>query len=201
MPYFRFDEMKSHHLNPHLSTTQGPVIEAATMYFRCVTKQAGQQSKLHYHPNEFMAFLLEGEFDSIVGDEPHRVQPGTLVHIPSNAQHSFRAGPRGIRYLYLKDRTWTLIGAAADEALPDKARSATEVARHRCRQISRQGKSAGKITGDYVGPWQLPLRDEQRLWRRQTIGPPRAVGQWCEPVVGLCAIACRLRNRRAQCGA
>ncbi len=129
MPYFRFDEMKSHHLNPHLSTTQGPVIEANTMYFRRVTKQAGQQSKLHYHPNEFMAFLLEGEFDSIVGDETHVVKPGTLVHIPSNAQHCFRAGPQGIRYLYLKDRTWTLIGAAADEALPDKARSATEVAR------------------------------------------------------------------------
>lgn len=129
MPYFRFDEMKSHHLNPHLSTTQGPVIEAQTMYFRCVTKQAGQASKLHYHPNEFMAFLLEGEFDSIVGDETHHVMPGTLVHIPSNAQHSFRAGPEGIRYLYLKDRTWTLIGAAADEALPEHARSATEVAR------------------------------------------------------------------------
>ena len=129
MPYFRFDEMKSHHLNPHLSTTQGPVIEAQTMYFRCVTKQAGQASKLHYHPNEFMAFLLEGEFDSIVGDEAHHVMPGTLVHISSNAQHSFCAGPNGVRYLYLKDRTWTLIGAAADEALPDKARSATEVAR------------------------------------------------------------------------
>lgn len=129
MPYFRFDEMKSHHLNPHLSTTQGPVIEGETMYFRCVTKLAGQQSKLHYHPNEFMAFLLEGELDTIVGDERYRVKPGTLVHIPSNAQHSFCAGSTGIRYLYLKDRTWTLIGAAADEALPDKARSATEVAR------------------------------------------------------------------------
>ena len=129
MPYFRFDQLKSHHLNPHLSTTQGPVIEAATMYFRCVTKKSGEQSRLHYHPNEFMAFLLEGEFESTVGDEQQQVTPGTLVHIPSNAQHSFKAGPQGIRYLYLKDRTWTLIGAAADEALPGKARSATEVAR------------------------------------------------------------------------
>ncbi len=145
MPIFRFDEMKSHHLNPHLSTTQGPVIEAETMYFRCVTKQAGQESKLHYHPNEFMAFLLEGEFDSIVGDERRHVTPGTLVHIPSNAQHSFRAGPNGIRYLYLKDRTWTLIGAAADEALPDKARSATEVARD---------FAAGKYPGKEKAPEQ-----------------------------------------------
>lgn len=145
MPYFRFDEMKSHHLNPHLSTTQGPVIEAATMYFRCVTKKSGEQSRLHYHPNEFMAFLLEGEFDSIVGDEQHHVTPGTLVHIPSNAQHSFKAGPNGIRYLYLKDRTWTLIGAAADEALPDQARSATEVARD---------IAAGKYPGREKAPEQ-----------------------------------------------
>jgi quercetin dioxygenase-like cupin family protein len=145
MPYFRFDQMKSHHLNPHLSTTQGPVIEAATMYFRCVTKKSGEQSRLHYHPNEFMAFLLEGEFDSIVGDEQHHVTPGTLVHIPSNAQHSFKAGPTGIRYLYLKDRTWTLIGAAADEALPDQARSATEVARD---------IAAGKYPGREKAPEQ-----------------------------------------------
>jgi hypothetical protein len=77
MPYFRFDEMKSHHLNPHLSTTQGPVIEAQTMYFHCVTKQAGQASKLQYHLNEFMAFLLEGEFDSIAGDGTNHVPRGT----------------------------------------------------------------------------------------------------------------------------
>jgi glyoxylate utilization-related uncharacterized protein len=63
-----------------------------------------------------MAFLFEGEFDGIVGDERHHVKPGTLVHIPSNAPHSFRAGPGGVRYRYLKDRTWTLFGAAADEA-------------------------------------------------------------------------------------
>ena len=145
MPYFRFDQLKSHHLNPHLSTTQGPVIEAATMYFRCVTKKSGEQSRLHYHPNEFMAFLLEGEFESTVGDEQHQVTPGTLVHIPSNAQHSFKAGPQGIRYLYLKDRTWTLIGAAADEALPGKARSATEVARD---------IAAGKYPGRDKAPQQ-----------------------------------------------
>lgn len=33
-----------------------------------------------------------------------------------------------MHYLYIKDRTWTLIGAAADEALPDKALSANKVA-------------------------------------------------------------------------
>ena len=36
---------------------------------------------------------------------------------------------RSLTYLYIKDRTWTLIGAAEDEALPDQALSATQVAR------------------------------------------------------------------------
>lgn len=127
MPYYRFEDLQSHHLNPHLSTTQGPVIEGRHMFYRRVTKKAGQASRLHYHPNEFMAFLLEGKFEAVLGADRRTVTPGTLVHIPSNAQHSFRADG-DIRYLYIKDRTWTLIGAAADEPLPEKAKTATEVA-------------------------------------------------------------------------
>ncbi len=51
-----------------------------------------------------------------------------LVHIPSNARHSFKSID-DVEYLYIKDRTWTMIGAAADEALPEEAMSATELAK------------------------------------------------------------------------
>lgn len=130
MAFYRFEQLQTHHFNPHLSSTQGPIIEGRHMFFRRVTKRAGSESRLHYHPNEFMAFLLDGEFDAIIGDERRRVRPGTLVHIPSNAQHSFTATAAGdLKYLYLKDRTWTMIGAAADEALPERALTVTEVAR------------------------------------------------------------------------
>lgn len=128
MGFYRFESLKSHHLNPHLSTTQGPVIEGQYMYFRRVTKQGGTRSKPHYHPNEFMAFLLEGRTHAVLGKGRRVVGPGTLVHIPSNARHSFLA-IEDIKYLYVKDRTWTLIGAAANEALPEQAMSATEVAK------------------------------------------------------------------------
>jgi quercetin dioxygenase-like cupin family protein len=37
-----------------------------------------------------------------------------LIHIPSNARHSFRARD-DIEYLYVKDRTSNLFGTAADE--------------------------------------------------------------------------------------
>ena len=106
------------------------MIEGAYMYFRIVTKKAGTGSTLHYHPNELMAFPLKGKINCVVGRERRIVPPGTFVHMPPYARHGFVACEDGdLTYLYIKDRTWTLIGAAQDEALPEQARSATEVAR------------------------------------------------------------------------
>jgi quercetin dioxygenase-like cupin family protein len=128
LPFHRFEDFKSHRFNPHLSTAEGPVIEGETLYFRMVTKRAGTGAELHYHPNELLAFPLSGKVDCIVGKDRRILQPGTLVHFPPYARHGFKATEDGdLKYLYIKDRTWTLIGAAADEALPDKALSATEV--------------------------------------------------------------------------
>ena len=130
MPFHRFENLRVHHLNPHLSTGEGPVIEGEYMYFRIVTKKAGTGSTLHYHPNELMAFPLRGKINALVGRERRIVMPGTFVHMPPYARHGFTACEDGdLIYLYIKDRTWTLIGAAQDEALPEQARSATEVAR------------------------------------------------------------------------
>jgi quercetin dioxygenase-like cupin family protein len=127
MTFYRFEDLQTHHLNPHLSATRGPVIEGDYMYFRRVTKEAGSRSKPHYHPNEFMAFFLRGRSHATLGNERRVARPGMLVHIPSNARHSFKAID-DVEYLYIKDRTWTLIGAAADRALPKEAMSAPELA-------------------------------------------------------------------------
>jgi len=130
MPFYRFEGMKSYRFNPHLSTADGPVIEGETMYFCMVTKKAGTGAELHYHPNELIAFPLRGKGDCVVGKDRRIVQPGTFVHFPPYARHGLKATEDGdLKYLYIKDRTWTLIGAAADEALPQKARSAIEVQR------------------------------------------------------------------------
>ena len=130
MGFYRFDKLKSHRFNPHLSTADGPVIEGDYLYFRLVTKRAGTGAELHYHPNELFAFPLRGKVDCVVGNDRRIVTPGTLVHFPPFARHAFKATEDGdLQYLYIKDRTWTLIGAAADEALPDKAPSAISVAR------------------------------------------------------------------------
>jgi quercetin dioxygenase-like cupin family protein len=141
MPFHRFENFESHRFNPHLSTAEGPVIEGEYMYFRMVTKRAGTGSELHYHPNELMAFPLEGKINCMVGRERRIVTPGTFVHIPPYARHGFKACEDGdLRYLYIKDRTWTLIGAAADEALPDHALSAIEV---------KKALDAGRYPGEH----------------------------------------------------
>lgn len=140
MPFFRLSELKRHHLNPHLSSGEGPVIEGQYMYFRINIKRAGTGSEMHYHPNELMTFPITGKINCVVGKERQIVPPGTFVHVPPFARHSFRATEDGeVQYLYIKDRTWTLIGAAADESLPDEAPSATEVAR-----ALKEGKWPGK---------------------------------------------------------
>ncbi len=144
MYFYRFEGMQTHHFNPHLSSATGPILEGETMYFRLVTKRAGTGADLHYHPNELFAFPLRGKVDSIVGKDRRIVQPGMLVHFPPYARHGFKATEdNDLVYLYIKDRTWTMIGAAADEALPDEAPSVTEVARN---------IAAGKYPGQKKDP-------------------------------------------------
>ena len=140
MPFYRFENFKSYRFNPHLSTADGPVIEGEYLYFRMVTKRAGTGAELHYHPNELLAFPLRGKVDCIVGTDRRIVEPGMLVHFPPYARHGFKATEDGdLKYLYIKDRTWTLIGAAADEALPGKALTATQV-----QKDFRAGKYPGR---------------------------------------------------------
>jgi len=128
MPFYQLDKLKSHHLNPHLSSAEGPLVEGQYMYFRINIKRAGTGSEPHYHPNELMTFPITGKINCMVGKDRRIVPPGTFVHVPSCARHSFKATEDGeVRYLYVKDRTWSMIGAAADEPLPDKAPSAVEV--------------------------------------------------------------------------
>jgi quercetin dioxygenase-like cupin family protein len=82
-----------------------------------------------------------------------------LIHIPSNARHSFKSID-DVEYLYIKDRTWTLVGAAADEALPDEAMSATQLAKalndgtfKGRRGNGQQSQAIVEGLGDCFYPW------------------------------------------------
>ena len=46
----------------------------------------------HRHPDEEVFYVLEGKFEFILNDmeNPFQVLPGSVVHVPSNAIHTFK---------------------------------------------------------------------------------------------------------------
>jgi glyoxylate utilization-related uncharacterized protein len=153
MPFFRFEDFESNYLTPHLSTGKAPVIEGRYMYFCLLHKNAGTGSELHYHPNELLIFPVRGKINAIVGKDRRIINPGTFVHAPAFARHSMKATEDGnCQYLYIKDKTWTVVGLAEDEAVPDKAMTVDEVNRKynvgdRDKHQKAQGKSQAIIEG------------------------------------------------------
>lgn len=146
MPFYRFEDLESNYLTPHLSTGTAPVIEGRYMYFCLLHKNAGTGSELHYHPNELLIFPIRGKINAIVGTDRRIVGPGTFVHAPAYARHSMRATEDGnLQYLYIKDKTWTVVGLAEDEAVPDKAMTVAEVNRkYGVGEREKHRKAAGK---------------------------------------------------------
>ncbi len=153
MPFHRFEDFESQYLTPHLSTGKAPVIEGRYLYFCLLHKNAGTGSELHYHPNELLIFPLRGKINAIVGKDRRIVSPGTFVHAPAYARHSMKATEDGhCQYLYIKDKTWTVVGLAENEAVPEKAMTVEEVNRRyrvgeRDKHKSVIGKSQAIVEG------------------------------------------------------
>jgi len=142
LSFHRFEDIESHYLTPHLSTGKAPVIDGRYMYFCLLHKNAGTGSELHYHPNELLIFPLRGKINAIVGKDRRIVSPGTFVHAPAYARHSMRATEDGhCQYLYIKDKTWTVVGLAENEAVPDQAMTVEEV--NRRYKVGERGKHKG----------------------------------------------------------
>lgn len=163
MPFYRFEALESDYLTPHLSTGKAPVIEGKYMYFCLLHKDAGTGSELHYHPNELLIFPLRGKINAIVGKDRRVVAPGTFVHAPAYARHSMKATEEGhCQYLYIKDKTWTVVGLAADEAVPEKAMTVAEVNRkYNVGDGERHQKAPGKSQAviDGVDVCYYPILD------------------------------------------
>jgi quercetin dioxygenase-like cupin family protein len=123
------------------------------MYFCLLHKDAGTGSEPHYHPNELLIFPLRGRINAIVGKDRRIVEPGTFVHAPAYARHSMKATEDGhLQYLYIKDKTWTVVGLAENEAVPDQAMTIEEVNRRyrvgeRDKHKGAEGKSQVIVEG------------------------------------------------------
>ncbi len=128
MPFYDFNDFAEQKLTPHLSSARGPIIEGEYINFCRVSKDPGTGSELHYHPNELMIFPLRGKIHALVGKDRRIVPPGTFIHVPPYARHQMLATEDGqMDYLYVKDRTWTVVGIAEDEAVPDAAPTVPKV--------------------------------------------------------------------------
>ncbi len=46
----------------------------------------------HTHPDEEVFFILDGDFEFVLNDleSPFKALPGSVVHVPSNAVHTFK---------------------------------------------------------------------------------------------------------------
>ena len=163
MPFYRFEQFEDIVSNPHLSTGRGPIIEGDYMNLRLNNKDAGTGSKLHYHPNELMVFPLFGKIDSTVGTNHRIVDPGTFVHVAPNVMHSMKATMDGtLSYLYVKDRTWSMVGVAADAAPPEEALSIDELKDKLARGENPAGAAASKPSEgipDAPGDSYFPMVD------------------------------------------
>ncbi len=128
MPFHRFEEIEKKAVSPHLSSGQGAIVEGEYMYFCQVSKVAGTGSQIHYHPNELMIFPVRGKINALVGKDRRVVTLGTFVHVPAYAQHQMIATEDGdMDYLYVKDRSWTVVGLDRDQVVPDKALTVDEI--------------------------------------------------------------------------
>jgi quercetin dioxygenase-like cupin family protein len=128
MTFHRFENYEARTRAVHLSTGQTRKIVGKYVYFGHVGKAPGTGSVLHYHPNDFMVFVLTGKANAICGKDRRVITPGTLMHVPPCARHSVKATEEGMMtYLAIKEPTWSMVGSAADEPLPDAAPVEEEV--------------------------------------------------------------------------
>lgn len=140
MPFYRFEDMESRTLTAHLSSGRAPIVKGSYLYFCLNQKEAGTGSELHYHPNELLIFVTQGTVNAVVGKDRRLAPTGTFILIPPNVRHSMKATEDGpCAYLYIKDRTWTVVGIAADEAPPERPLTMEE-----SEEIARKGKSPAK---------------------------------------------------------
>jgi len=93
------------------STSSGAVVEGDRMMVGLMRMPKGTGAAPHSHPNEQWVFVMEGEFESTIDGETHRVKPGSVLYIPANAVHSGKAvGDHDLVFFTCKDTSHSIHG-------------------------------------------------------------------------------------------
>ena len=117
MSVYKFEDLKSTHQNPKLSSGFGETIKGDKMYFCHRIWPTGTEAKPHFHPCEQFIYILRGRQNLILGDKKFEVGPGEVIHVPSNTVHSTKIIEE-VEAVYVKDTTWSLKGVAAGDETP-----------------------------------------------------------------------------------
>ncbi|MDZ4715772.1 MAG: cupin domain-containing protein [Cytophagales bacterium] len=67
---------------------QGRFVHSDNMTFAYWEIRKGATVPLHSHVHEQVANMLEGEFELEIDGQKHRLSPGSVAVIPSNAMHT-----------------------------------------------------------------------------------------------------------------
>lgn len=88
MPLHRLDSLPTRELFPGFTARLVHTPLVTQSFVACT---AGASFPEHRHPHEQTVIVLEGELELHVGDETHRLTPGSVFAIPGNVPHSGRA--------------------------------------------------------------------------------------------------------------
>ena len=62
---------------------------------------AGGHTPRHHHDYEHEVLILEGSGTAHLSGDDHAVTPGDVLYVPAMAEHQFRAGADGLRFICL----------------------------------------------------------------------------------------------------
>jgi quercetin dioxygenase-like cupin family protein len=85
MPHIELSDVDPRELFPGF---RGRFVHSATMTFIHWEIEAGAVLPEHSHPHEQVAHVIDGEFEITIDGQTHRLGPGSVAIIPSNATHS-----------------------------------------------------------------------------------------------------------------
>jgi quercetin dioxygenase-like cupin family protein len=99
---------------PDYSTAAGACVEGDRMIVGLMRMAAGTGAEPHSHPNEQWIYILEGTFQTKIGDKQLEAKPGSVLYVPANIVHSGKATPEAdVVFFTCKDASHSLHGTKA----------------------------------------------------------------------------------------
>jgi quercetin dioxygenase-like cupin family protein len=92
MPIVNTDTLK---VVERLPGWKGRYFHSLNMTFAHYEFTAGSSIHEHFHPEEEVYEVLEGEIEIIIDGVPHAAKPGLVAIVPANVRHSVKAVTSG----------------------------------------------------------------------------------------------------------